>query len=222
LLALVRLFAKRNPDEIWDFVLGNYRKISGYEAVALFMSQQKRRKFVTVMFDTKSLDDMQSFIVDQTVKCPEISDTRTIPLMQPVFLPIPKERPHDIERYSVTVKVHPSGYRHVYEAIIGDTHDPDLFAWYVAYALGEYDVVCSVFAKGKKEIDRFSRTLRKLRGVSNVTAWPLKRTKIITTEDEWNRLRVRLLYRPGWLTQELEEKMLVDYDLSVAQYSSMG
>jgi hypothetical protein len=222
LLALVRLFAKRNPDEIWDFVMGNYGGISGYEAVPLFMSQQKRRKFVTVMFDIKSLDDMQSFIVDQTVKCPEISDTRTIPLMKPVFLPIPKERPRDVERYSMTVKVHPSGYRHVYEAIIGDTHDPNLFAWYVAYALGEYDVICSVFTKGKKEIDGFSRSLRKLKGVSDVTAWPLKRTKIITTEDEWNRLRVRLLYRPSWLTQELEEKMLMDYDLSVAQYSSVG
>jgi hypothetical protein len=222
LLALVRLFAKRDPDEIWDFVLGNYKGIAGYGAVPLFMSQQRRRKFVTVMFDIKTLDDMQSFIVDQTAKCPEISDTRTIPLMKPVFLPIPKERPEGIERYSVTVKVHPSGYRDVYESIIGKTHDPNLFAWYVAYALGEYDVVCSVFAKGKKETDRFSRTLRKLKGVSNVTALPLKRTRMITSEDEWNRLRVRLLYRPSWLTQELEEKMLVDYDLSVAQYSSMG
>jgi hypothetical protein len=222
LLTLVRLFAARDPDEIWDFVLGNYKGIAGYGAVPLFMSQQRRRKFVTVMFETKSLDDMQSFIVDQTAKCAEISDTRTIPLMKPVFLPIPKERPHDIERYSVTVKAHPSQSRAVYEAIIGETHDPNLFAWYVAYALGEYDVVCSVFAKGKKQIDRFSRTLRKLRGVSNVTAWPLKRTQIITTEDEWNRLRVRLLYRPGWLTQELEKEMLLEYDLSVAQYSSIG
>jgi hypothetical protein len=222
LLALVRLFAKRDPDRIWDFVLGSYEEVAGYGAVPLFMSQQRRKKFVTVMFDTKTLDDMQSFIVDQTEKCPEISDTRTIPLMKPVFIPIPKERPHDIERYSVTVKVHPSGYRDVYESIIGKRHDPNLFAWYVAYALGEYDVVCSVFAKGKKEIDRFSRTLRRRKGVTNVTALLLKRTQIITSEDEWNRLRVRLLCRPSWLTEELEEEMLFDYDLSVAQYSSIG
>jgi hypothetical protein len=222
LLTLVRLFAKRSPDEVWNFVLGSYRETKAGSVMPLFMSQQKWKKFVTVMFDTKTLDDMQSFIVDESAKCPEISDTKTIPLMKPVFLPIPKDMPPHVERYSVTVQVHPSGYRDVYESIVDKRHGASLFVWYAAYALGQYDVFCSVFAKGKKETDRFSRTLRKLAGVTNVTALRLKRTQTLTSEDEWNRLRVRLLYRPSWLTEELEKKMLFDYDLGVAQYSSIG
>jgi len=216
------LFAERSPDKIWDFLLNKYRGVSGDGVVPLFMSQQKRKKFVTVMFDTKTLDDMQSFIVDQSAECPDISDTQTIPLMKPVFLPIPKEMPRNIERYSVTVKVHPRGYRDVYELVTNQSHSPDVFVWYAAYALGEYDVFCSVFAKGEKQINRFLRSIRRIKGVTNATALPLKRTQVIASEDEWNRMRVRLLHRSKWLTEELEKEMLLDYDLSVAQYSSLG
>jgi len=222
LLTLVRLFARRNPDIVWDYIQTSYGDIRAGDVMPLFMSQQKWKRFVTIIFEAKTLDDLHSFIIDQSAKCPEISDTQTIPLMKPVFLPIPKERPVDIGRYSVTVKVHPTGYRDVYESIINTKHNSNLFVWYAAYALGQYDVFCSVFAKGKREIDQFSRTLRKLLGVTNVTALPLKRTQIIASDDEWNRLRVRLLYRPSWLTEELEQKMVMDHDLSVAQYSSIG
>lgn len=221
MLTLVRLFAKRNPDAVWDYVHRIYDARSS-STMPLFMSQPKWKKFVTVIFETKTLDDLQSLIVDQSAKCRDISDTQTIPLMKPVFLPIPKERPSDLGRYSVSVKVHPTGYRDVYESVINAKHDANLFVWYAAYAVGEYDVFCSVFAKGKRYIDQFSRSLRKVVGVTKITALPLKRTQIIATDEEWNRLRVRLLYRPSWLTEELEQKMVMDHDLSVAQYSSMG
>lgn len=221
MLTLVRLYAKRNPDAVWDYVQRIYEARSS-NVMPLFMSQPKWKRFVTVIFETKTLDDLQSLIVDQSAKCPDISDTQTIPLMKPVFLPIPRERPSDLGRYSVTVKAHPTGYRAVYESIINTKHEANLFVWYAAYALGEYDVFCSVFAKGKRDIDQFSGSLRKIAGVTKVTPLSLKRTQIIASDEEWNRLRVRLLYRPSWLTEEFEQKMTMDHDLSVAQYSSMG
>jgi len=222
LLALVRLFAKRNLDEVWNFVLGAQREPRMDDVTPLFMSQQMKRKFLTVMFHTKTLEDLHSFLFNEVAKCSEISDTQTIPLIKPVFLPIPRERPQDIQRYSMTVKAHPRNYAHIYNFVVEKRHGVNLFVWYAAYALGEYDVFCSVFANRKKDIDAFSKSIRRLRGVMNVTPLPLRRTKVITSEDEWARLRVRLLHRPTWLTEELEKGMLLDYDLSVAHYSSIG
>ena len=222
MLTLVRLYTKRNPDEVWEYVIKSFRDTKTDGVSPLYMSQPKLKKFITVLFDIKTLDDLQSFIVDQAARCPGISDTKTFPLMKTVFLPIPRERPENLGRYVVNIKVHPTGYRTVYESIINTERDPSLFVWYTAYALGEYDVFCSVFAEGKKDIDGFSRNLRKLPRVTDVTVIPFKRTQLIASDEEWNRLRVRLLYRPSWLTEEVEQKMVMDHDLSVAQYSSIG
>lgn len=221
-MALVRLFAKRSLDEVWDFVLRTQQEAPMNDVTPLFMSQQMKRKFLTVMFHTKTLEDLHSFLFSQAAKCPEISDTQTIPLIKPVFLPIPRERHPNIQRYSMTAKIHPRNYAHIYNFVVEKRHGTNLFVWYAAYALGEYDVFCSVFADRKKDVEAFSKSLRRLRGVINITPLPLKRTKVITSEDEWARLRLRLLHRPAWLTEELEKGMLLDYDLSVAQYSSIG
>jgi len=217
MMALMRLHAKDDVEKLWNSVLAD---LGGYESkeITPFYASQSAQGFVTVSLYAKNPDSIMEFLTQQICRIDGLSDSHTIPLIKPAFLPILKDTPATMGRYTIEVKVHPQDYSSLYESLLEKKYGSDLTLAYVAYLFGEYDLLLSLLAKDQKQVEEFAKSLEKTRKVIQTKITPIRRTQLLARKEDWHRFRARLLYRPSWLKPDIEA--LYDFDLSVTEYGS--
>ena len=98
--------------------------------------------------------------------------------MKPVFFPIPKKKPDNIQRYLIRVYAHPKHYKKVYDYLINYNYPFNLFPIYISYSLGDEDILMSVAADHKETVNRFVKEhIRSLDGVDQSSFYPVFRAK---------------------------------------------
>ncbi len=142
--------------------------------------------------------------------------------MKPVFLPIPKERPSKQCRFSIYLKVEPRYYHDVYNKLLDKRYETDVFPTYIAYSLGDFDIVMSLLGEGIDKVKDFvDENVKTIEGVNECTINPIKRSEHLAEMDTWRRLQRSLLHIPPWVSKELRKHYLYDYDLSVEDYCKL-
>ena len=175
-----------------------------------------------MVFDVEDIDQIVKFMVQQIGGCKFIEDTQTLTLMKPVFLPIPKERPENLCRFTIHIRVEPKYYHDVYNALLDTRYKSDLFPTYIAYSLGDFDIVMSVLGQGIQKIETFvGEDLNKIEGVTGSTIYPIERSEHLANTDTWRQLQRSLLHIPPWVSKDLKKHYLYDYDLSVEDYCKL-
>ncbi|MCX6671423.1 MAG: hypothetical protein NTX92_05845, partial [Euryarchaeota archaeon] len=110
MLIIVRLYPKIDVNKIWDYVEHEIKEGSSKSMTPLYATQTEGMMDVGIIFDVKNPDDIAHFLTEEIVKCSEVHHTKTISLMKPVFFPIPKKKPENIQRYLIRVYMHPRYY----------------------------------------------------------------------------------------------------------------
>jgi hypothetical protein len=165
------------------------------------------------------IDDAATFLVDNVAMCRNVEDTSTIMLLKPVFLPMPADRPKDLERYSLYLEVLPKYYPTVYNEILHHEFDVQCFPNYVAYAFGDYDILATFLARSEDHLKRYVKEhLEPLSGVEKVTINKIKRTELLATKSQWRRVQRSLLYIPPWVSRKMDEHYLYDIDPPSEEY----
>ena len=118
MLIIVRLYPKIDINKIWDYVEHEMNEKPSKSMTPLYATQTEGLMDVGIIFDVKDPDDIAHFLTEEIVKCPEVHHTKTISLMKPVFFPIPKKKPENIQRYLIRVYMHPRYYKQVYDYLI--------------------------------------------------------------------------------------------------------
>jgi hypothetical protein len=221
MMIVTRLYAKTNPDRLWNSVveeLGNYR--SGY--VTPFYVSQSIENFITISLQVKATDSVvdflehvMDFLTQKVARMDGLADSHTMPLIKLRFLPILKDLPATISRYTIEVKVHPQDYYKMYDSLLEARYDRNLAVTYIAYLFGEYDLLLSLLATDRLKVEEFANSLEKTKNALETKITSIKRTKLLATMDDWDRFRMRLLHRPSWLTREIE----ADYDLNYSLFT---
>jgi len=216
-MAIMRLYAKSDLDRLWNSVLA---ELEGYQSknITPFYASQSTRNFVTVSLHAKDPDSVMEFLTHQICRIDDLADSHTIPLIKLAFLPILKDTPTTMGRYTVELKAHPENYSSLYKSLLEERYGRDLVLAYVAYLFGEYDLLLSLLATDQKRVEEFATSLKKTRNVLEATITPIKRTLLLARREDWDRFRARLLYRPSWLTHDIEA--LYDFNISVTEYGS--
>lgn len=217
MMALVRLHAKSDVEKLWNSVLAD---LGGYQSkeITPFYASQSTQGFVTISLYAKNPDSTMEFLTQKICRIDGLSDSHTIPLIKPAFLPILKDTPSTMGRYTVEVKVHPQDYSELYDSLLEEKYGRDLVLVYIAYLYGEYDLLTSLLAKDQKKVEEFTNSLEKNKRVIETKITPIRRTLLLARRDDWDRFRARLLYRPSWLKHDVET--LYDFNLSVTEYGS--
>ncbi len=217
MMTLMRLYAKSDVERLWNSVLA---ELEGYDSkeITPFYASQSAQDFVTVSLYAKSPDSIMEFLTQQICRIDDLSDSHTIPLVKPAFLPILKDTPATMERYTAEVKAHPKNYSKLYESLIENKYGRDLVLAYVAYLFGEYDLLLSLLAKERKAAEEFMNSMKKTGDAIETKITPIKRTVLLARREDWDRFRARLLHRPSWLKHDVEA--LYDFNLSVTEYGS--
>ena len=100
MMLIERLYTS-DKDAVWHGVIDRLKARGTRTVQPLYVSDLKGQKYLSVVFHTDVIDDCAMFLVDNVAMCKNVEDTQTIMLLKPVFLPMPRDRPKDLERYSL-------------------------------------------------------------------------------------------------------------------------
>jgi hypothetical protein len=221
-MLIVRLITKEDPEKEWNYLIKNLKGKETKKVKPLYISKLKGKNYLGVIFDVEKIDYIVKFLVQQIGACKGIIDTQTLTLMKPVFLPIPKDRPDCLYRFTIHIKVEPKSYHDVYNELLNHKYRNDVFPTYVAYSLGDFDIVVSMLGESLERVKEFSdETLTKITGVSGFEIFPIERSEHLASNETWRRLQRSLLHIPPWVSKELKKHYLYDYDLSTEDYCKL-
>lgn len=221
-MLIVRLIVKENPEKVWSFLVKNLKGKETKKVKPLYVSQLHGKNYMGVIFDVEKIDYIVKFLVQQIGGCEEIEDTQTLTLMKPVFLPIPKDRPENLCRFTIHIKVEPRYYHDVYNELLDYKYETSVFPTYVAYSLGDFDIVVSMLGEGIDKVKSFAeKVLGNIKGVAEFKIYPIERSEHLASTDTWRRLQRSLLHIPPWVGKDLKKHFLYDYELSVEDYCKL-
>ncbi|MFQ6089035.1 MAG: hypothetical protein ACE5K0_09075 [Candidatus Methanofastidiosia archaeon] len=212
-MLIIRLYPRKDLEKVWDFVLKNFEEYKSKTVKPLYISQLAGKNCISVILEVEHVNHIMEFLSEEIAGCEEISKTKTISLVKPVFLPIPKKRPKNLNRYTVTLKLDPKRYKDIYKKLIDYRYPSKVFPTYITYVLGRWDLMLSLNGRNHEEVFGFVQDrISPMKGVREFSIIHIKRCRPIASKEVWREFQKSLLYLPSWMTsEELKEKYLYDY-----------
>ena len=208
MLMIVRLFPKTDLGRVWNYIENKIKDEYSEQITPLYATQSEGMMNVGIIFDVKEPDSLSRFITEEIVKCDEVHHTKTVSLMRPVFFPIPKKKPENIQRYVIRIYAHPKEYKKIYDHLIGHKYPFNIFPIYVSYSLGDEDIIMSVAADSKKTVNKFLKEhIRIMDGVDQSMFYPVYRAK------RFAPLAKLIEEQKEYLDKKALEKSKDEYDL---------
>jgi hypothetical protein len=178
MMIIVRLHPKADLNKVWEFVENTIEKESIKGVIPLYATQAEGMMSVGIIFDVKDPDDIAPFLTEAVSKCEECHHSNTVSLMRPIFFPIPKKKPANIQRYIIRIYTHPRNYKSIYEYLINFNYPFNLFPIYVSYSLGDEDIVMNIAADSLQTVNKFVKeNVRLLEGANSVLFYPVVKAK---------------------------------------------
>jgi uncharacterized UPF0160 family protein len=203
MMIIVRIFPKNELGHTWERVLKNPERISSEQCTALYASLQEEKDFMSVMYDVKDIDSFGDVLVKQIPSAANSERTRTITLLKPVFFPAPKDRPKQLERFQVALRVASDELENVFNHTVHLDYPEDLFPTYAAYSFGEDDILVSMLSVSRERITKYVKeNIESQKGVLGVDIARINMSKRLAPEEMWRGYRrSRYLYKT-WDTYE--------------------
>ena len=195
MMIIVRLYPKVDLDKTWNFVENVIAKETKEDVTPLYATQAEGMMNVGVIFDIKDPDNIAHFLTETLSKCGHCHHSKTISLMKPIFFPIPKKKPENVQRFIIRIFTHPRNYKAIYDYLINYKYPFNLFPIYVSYSLGDEDIVMNVAADSAQTVNNFLREkIRTMDGVDSSSFYPVVKAKrFVPLEDLIKRQQEHLV-----------------------------
>jgi hypothetical protein len=179
MMIIVRLFPKMDLQQIWSYVENNMvTQATSNLVTPLYATQTEGMMSVGVIFDVKDPDNISEFLTEHLAKYDEIHHTKTVSLMKPIFFPIPKDKPETLQRYVIRIYTHARHYKDIYKYLAEYDYPFNFFPIYVAYSLGDEDIIMNIGADSYETVNKFVREhIRNLNGADTVNFYPVVKAK---------------------------------------------
>ena len=179
MMIIVRLFPKMDLKKIWDYVEGDMvLKAKSNNVTPLYATQTEGMMNVGIIFDVKDSDNIADFLTDNLANYDEIHHTKTISLMKPLFFAIPKDKPKQLQRYVIRIYTHSKYYKSIYNYLKDYDYPYEIFPIYLAYSLGDEDIILNVGAESYEAVDNFVKDkIKHLNGADTVVFYPVVKAK---------------------------------------------
>jgi hypothetical protein len=213
MMILLRIFPKQDLSDSWNRALANLEKISNKDCTPLYASQQEEKDFMSMMYDVKDIDSFADVLVKDIPSAANSEKTRTITLLRPIFFPAPKDRPEQLERYQVAMRVASDELNNVFNHTIHLDYPVDLFPTYAAYSFGEDDILLSVLSISRDKVRAFVKEkIESQEGVLGVDIARIDMSKRLAPLEIWRHYREdKYLFKPsdGFEEYDFTEQALI-------------
>jgi len=190
MMIIVRIFPKGKLNESWNMLLSNVERISNEHCTPLYLSLQEEKKFISLVYDVRDMDHFDDIIVRRIPSTVQLEKTRIITLLKPIFFPLRKESPANLERYMVALRVTSSELENIFNRIIDLDYPTDVFPTYEAYSFGEDDILTSMLSPSREKIKKLlEEKLAREKGVLNIEVDRISMSKRIAPPEMWKQYR---------------------------------
>jgi len=198
MMILLRVFPKSDLTDSWQRVMNNLDKICNEHCTPLYISQREEKDFLSIMYDVTNIDSFADILVKGIPPAANSEKTRTITLLKPVFFPAPKDRPTQLERYQVALRVTSDELVSVFSHMAHLGYPNDLFPTYAAFSFGEDDILVSMLSVSRDKIKAFVRdNIESQKGVLGVDISRINISKRLAPAEMWKKYREsRYLFKP--------------------------
>ncbi len=210
MMIIVRIFPKGELNESWDRLLNNLERISNEHCTPLYLSQEEEKNFMSLIYDVKDMDHFDDIIVKKIPSAVQPEKTRTVTLLKPAFFPVRKDRPANLERYQVAVRVTSGELENIFNRILHLDYPRDVFPTYTAYSFGEDDILTSMLSISRDRIKKFVwEKLEQQEGVVSVKIAGINMSKRVAPAEMWKKYREsKYVFKP---TAEYEEYDFIEH-----------
>ncbi|MGQ9581909.1 MAG: hypothetical protein ACUVV6_00145 [Thermoplasmatota archaeon] len=166
MLLCLRLYPKGGLGELWRLIEAEKRNLFWEGVTPLFAQQMEGREYIGVNIDVQKLENIQNVFLKNIATMIAVDRTKTIPLIRPVFFPMPKGHAKRLERFQVFLKVHPDRYEEVRTKIIGLDYPRDIVLTYLSYSFGDDDIILSILSRSREALAEFvGESVKRIEGV---------------------------------------------------------
>jgi len=198
MMLIVRVFPKNDLSTSWNSTLSNLQNMTSEHYRPLYISQQEEKDFMSIMCDVKDIDAFADVLVHKIPSAADSAKTRTITLLKPVFFPAPKDRPLQLERYQVALRVDSDELHNVFNHTVHLDYSSDVFPTYAAYSFGEDDILLSVLSVSRDRITKFVKdNIASQKGVLGVDIARINISMRVAPIEMWRKYREsKYLFKP--------------------------
>ena len=190
MMIIVRIFPKGELKESWDTVLNNLERISNKYCTPLFLSQREQENRMSLVYDVTEINSLGDILVKHIPSLLQPEKTRTVTLLKPAFFPAPRDRPANLERYQVALRVESQELENIFNLMLHLDFPKDAFATYAAYSLGEVDILVSMCSTSMDRLNQFvKKNLEPQKGVVGIEIGHISRSKRVAPTMMWKKYR---------------------------------
>ena len=195
MLVLVRLTPKGGIQNLCNAIESEKRNLYWEDVQPLYAIRQEGKNYISILLDVKNLSAVTKVFVKNVHTMAAVKDTRTIPIMSPLYFPLPEGHGKDLESYLIYLRVSPEHYTTAYERIIGTRPAKGVCTRYLCYSFGDDDIIINVLAKDREAATNFVvKRLMRIPGVSSYDLSRVARTLPLLPPDRLQAHRKRFLW----------------------------
>jgi hypothetical protein len=202
MMVIARIFPTESKEDLWKSLVETVPGLRLEDVTPLWLAQRQEDDFVSIVFDARSFEAMVPVFLDHLKDCRPVRRTKTSPLLNPVFFPVPKEGAEKLHRYRLALKVETSELRNVFERLARLEHRPEVFPTYQAISLGDDDILVSILAPDRGTAEEVvQKEIVGWPGVMEAALTTVTKSLRVATGEEWLRYR-----ESHYLTPATEEE----------------
>lgn len=195
MLVLMRLYAKSGVADLWDAIEFQKRNLYWKEINPLYAIQQERKRYLSMVLDIKNFESFQRMFLNNIATMAPVKKIMTIPLMSPIYFPLPKDHPTNFIRYQVFLRVSPEKYNEVYSKIITLDYPEGIIVTYLSHSFGDDDIIISLLARDRETaFDFVNDSIGKIDGVFAHDISRVIRSEYLLPPDKAQAHKARFLY----------------------------
>jgi len=195
MLVLIRLYPKGGLKALWTTIESEKRNLYWDDIKPLYIIQVEGKKYLSIVLDVKNLDSVQKVFLKTLAGLISVSRTKTIPIMKPLYFPLPEGHPTDMNRYQVFLRVEPEKYDDVFNSIIELDYPDNVIVTYLAYSFGDDDIIVSFLSTDRETAGEFvGEKMGKIDGVNAHDISRIMKSEYLLPPDKSKAHKSRFLY----------------------------
>ena len=186
--------------EAWDYVLKNHERWRSKHVRPLFLTHRDMQEDTSLIVKAHDPDSLANFIEEHIAGIPNLRGVWILNMAKIRIFRLPKERPRDLRRFTVTIDALPRCMNSIYERISRLKPSDEIIITYIAQTFQSFhaSIIVSVLARSKNHIDAFVKGyISPLDGVEDTDITYISKTQRLVSAEMWHKEVGSCVVAPG-------------------------
>jgi len=187
-------------DEVWDRVVKDHAKWRSRHVRPLFLTHRDMQEDTSLIVKADDPDSLADFIATHIASIPNLRGIWVLNMANIKVFRLPKDRPRDLRRFTVTIDALPRNVHNVYERISNLRPSDEIIITYIAQTFQSFNaaIMVSVLARSRNHMEAFVREyISPIQGVDGTEITYISKTLRLVSPEQWLKEVGPYLVSPG-------------------------